>query len=242
MIPKNMYSDAIYRWNVVVGCKFDCVYCKPSFQRQMKRQKPTIDKNGKKRGCQKCYDYIPHVHEDRLTDDYCKKYFPKKIEEDQFIWIGSSGDISFIEDKYMERIFEIINQYSQLTFFFQTKSPIWFQKWDFPKNVVLGITLESNIHYPLISKAPKPWKRAADFFFVNYPRKRITIEPILEFDYNKLFTWIRDIKPEIVYIGYNTKNCKLPEPPLEKVQMFISSLRRITKVKEKLMRRAWNEK
>ena len=41
-MTSNMYEDAIYRWNVFVGCEFDCAYCKKSFKAQMKRQKHMI--------------------------------------------------------------------------------------------------------------------------------------------------------------------------------------------------------
>lgn len=229
-----MYSDSVYQWNVWVGCgfKLKCVYCKKSFQAQMRRQ---IN------NCEKCGNYIPHFHEDRITKEYCDKHFPKKIEGDEFIWVGSSGDISFIDDHSMFEILETIREYPHLTFFFQTKNPKWFQFYDFPKNVILGITLESNIHYPLISSAPKPWKRAADFYFVCHPRKRVTIEPILRFDLRKLLAWVRDINPEIVYIGYDSRKNNLPEPPLHKVEAFMYELRMITKVKEKLIRKAWDE-
>ena len=43
----NMYSDSVFQWNCFVGCYFNCSYCIPSFQRQMKRQMPTIDVNGR---------------------------------------------------------------------------------------------------------------------------------------------------------------------------------------------------
>lgn len=232
----NMYGDAKI-WNCFVGCEFNCGYCKPSFQAQMKRQMPVIDKNGKKRGCRDCYDYIPHFHKDRLW-----KKLPK-TEGDQFIWVGSSGDISFIEDNDMEMILQKIEVNPDKTFFFQTKNPIWFDNWEFPKNVLLGITLESDIHYPEISRCPKPWQRAVDFYFTIHPRKVITIEPILKFGFSRLLGWIRDIRPERVYIGYNSKpkRCKLPEPSLGKVKELIYELKRFTKVKEKTMREAWDE-
>lgn len=226
MIKTNMYEDAI-TWNIFVGCKFNCLYCKKSFQAQMRRQI---------HNCELCGEYIPHFHKDRLW-----KRLPK-TEGDQFIWVGSSGDISFIEDEDMGMILEKIDINSNKTFFLQTKNPIWFDKWDFPENVILGITLESNIPYPEISEAPKPWKRAVDFYFTDHPRKFITIEPILKFNFATLYGWIRDISPERVYIGYDSKKNKLPEPSLGKVREFIKDLRKITKVKEKLLRKGWDEK
>lgn len=235
-----MYEDAIYRWNVFIGCKFDCIYCKKSFKAQMKRQKPVIDKNGKKRGCQKCYDYEPHFHEERLNINFDKKSLQTK--GDEFIWVGSSGDISFCKFFDFQKILNKIKEYPNRTFFFQTKNPIWFRKWEFPENVLLGMTLESNIHYPKISRALDPWRRTSQFLWVKHPRKSITIEPILEFDFHNLYIWIKSIKPERVYIGYDSKKNNLPEPPLEKVLKFIKELRmsRI-KVKEKLMREAWDQ-
>jgi hypothetical protein len=184
--------------------------------------------------CEKCGNYIPHFHEERLN-----KKLPK-TEGDQFIWVGSSGDISFIEDTQFQMILDKIREYPEKTFFLQTKNPEWYDGWVFPVNVLLGITLESDIHYPDISEAPKPWKRASDFYFINHPRKVITIEPILKFNIKKLFTWIRDIRPERVYIGYDSKKNQLPEPTYQETMDLINNLRKITVVKEKLIRESWD--
>ncbi len=235
MTKSNMYDDAIYRWNVFVGCEFDCIYCRKSFQAQMKRQKHMIDKNGRERGCQECYDYKPHFHLDRLYNKL------PKTTGDQFIWVGSSGDISFIDDSWMLLILKRITECPDRTFFFQTKDPMWFQEWEFPDNVILGITLESNRHYPKISKASAPYVRFKAFSIINHPRKSVTIEPILKFDFINLYGWIMELYPERVYIGYDSKKNNLPEPSLEKVRKLIINLKRLTKVKEKLMRKAWDE-
>jgi hypothetical protein len=40
----NMYADA-KTWNPFKGCRFDCTYCVPSFQRQAKRQMHLCSKN-----------------------------------------------------------------------------------------------------------------------------------------------------------------------------------------------------
>ena len=230
-MPKesNMYKEAI-PWNVFVGCRFQCEYCPPSFQRQMKRQEPGIDKNGKKRGCQMCYDYVPHFHPERLDKG------PLSAKEDQFIWVGSSGDISFIEYPNMLKILKKIEKYPDRTFFFQTKNPSFFHKFIFPVNVILGITLESDIYYREISKAPFTYERAYSFELLDFPRKFVTIEPILEFNFSVFLGWIQEINPERVYIGYDTKNCGLPEPSPLKVKKLINELSRFTKVKTKYMK------
>ena len=217
----NMYTDSVKQWNVFVGCNFDCVYCRKSFQAQMKRQKPMLDKNGKKRGCQQCYDYEPHFHEERLNDRL------PKTSGDEFIWVASSGDISFIEYPNMLKIREKIEEYPDRTFFFQTKNPFFFRTYLFPKNVVLGITLESNRVYNGISNAPLPYARVYNFLKVDFPRKFITIEPIIEFDFNIFLGWIKDINPERVYVGYDTKKNNLPEPSLEKTMKLIYALEKL---------------
>ena len=33
----NMYELSVKSWNPFVGCEHDCVYCRSSFQRQLKR-------------------------------------------------------------------------------------------------------------------------------------------------------------------------------------------------------------
>lgn len=185
--------------------------------------------------CGLCGLYIPHFHEKRLS-----KRLPQ-TKGDEFIWVGSSGDISFIKDEDMEKILKVIKKHPKKIFFFQTKNPIWFDNWEFPKNVILGITLETNIFNPKISRAPKPQQRARDFYFIEHPRKFITVEPIMRFTFSMLLSWIRDIRPERVYIGYDSKNNNLQEPNLGKVRELIYELKKITKVKEKLIRRSWYE-
>lgn len=243
---QNMYEDAKHRWNVITGCEFDCIYCKKSFQLQMKRQKPVIDKNGKKRGCQSCYDYTPHFHPERLNNS-----LPRTFRH-EFIWACSSGDIAFAKEEWIHQVLERIAQLSDRTFFFQSKDPSCFKKYEFPSNVMLGITLETNgimffeedgskkMMYEEICKAPIPRQRWQDFLNLDFDRKIVTIEPILQFDVNVLVRWMRMLDPIRIYVGYDTKKSNLPEPSLTKTKQLIHELRRFTIVKEKLLREKWS--
>ena len=229
----NMYQDSVKQWNVVAGCLYSCNYCYPSFRRQMKRQKPTIDKNGKDRGCEKCYRYLPHFHEERL-----KQPLPR-TKGDEFIWVCSSGDISFAKSEWMIKILERVKELSNRTFFFQTKNPIVFNKYNFPKNCLLGITLETNRNngYNFISNAPLPSKRFKDFLNVDFDRKVVTIEPILQFDHDIFVMNIKKLNPERVYIGYDTKKNNLLEPTVQETIKLYGELKRFTKVKLKYIKR-----
>ena len=78
---------------------------------------------------------------------------------------------------------------------------------------------------------------------LNHLRKIVTLEPILDFDVKVLVSWIKEINPEVVYVGYDShpKN-NLPEPPKLKVESFISKLKELgIKVRIKEFRKAWWE-
>jgi len=182
-----------------------------------------------KHNCIKCYNYEPHYHPERLYQSL------PKTRGDEFIWCCSSGDISFAEEEWIDKIIERIKELPDRTFFFQTKDPSCFYKYSFPDNVILGITLESNRDY-LITKAPFPWQRYNDFMRLDFERKIVTIEPIMQFDLDLFVDWIRDIAPIRVYMGYDTKKSDLPEPKLSEFLELWSELNRFTNVKSKLIR------
>ena len=99
-----MYEENRRSLNAYVGCKFNCVYCKPSFQRQMKRQKNR---------CRLCYDYAPHFHSERLLKP------PPKTVGDQFIFFPSSADLAFATLFEMCDMIEYAKKYSDRQFLMQ---------------------------------------------------------------------------------------------------------------------------
>ncbi len=215
-----MYSDSVKQWNVFVGCEYDCHYCRKSFQAQMKRQK---------HNCDDCYTYTPHFHPERLRQSL------PKTTGDEFIWACSSGDITFAKKEWIEQILDRIRELPFKTFFFQSKNPKCFRDYKFPKNVLLGTTIESNRIYKTISKAPIINNRLWDFKDIKHPRKVVTIEPIMDFDYWTLRRWIYSLHPERVYVGYDTKKSGLEEPPFSKTVQLITTLGNFTKVKLKYL-------
>ncbi len=210
----NMYAGT-KTWNPFKGCEFDCVYCTPSFQRQSKRQKNL---------CGDCYTYTPHCHEDRLG----------KIPSAQIIFVCGNADISFCPPDFTRRIIGRIKQHNRRsqpkTYYFQSKKPECFEPFleEFPDNVILLTTLETNrdAGYEAISKAPVPSVRYQQFKALDHPRKVLTIEPVLDFDLKTFAKWICDVRPEYVWIGFNSKpeSVRLPEPTEDKVQKLIQRL------------------
>lgn len=240
-MSSRMYEENRKSLNWFVGCGHDCVYCKPSFQRQMKRQG---------RRCQKCYDYEPHAHLERLMKA------PPRTKAGEFIFFPSSGDPAFATLAELDKALIYVEKYSapaiRRDFLTQSKDPLCFLlNRRFPDNLILGTTIETNKtvfntpsylkFYHQISDAPHPLRRYLTFMHVQHDRKEVTIEPILQFHLATLTSWIKRINPEFVYVGYDNHKCRLPEPTLAETQKLIDELEKITEVRIKTLRPAWYE-
>ena len=224
----NMYKLSVKQWSPFKGCKFECSFCKKSFQLQAKRQK---------RRCPECGDFIPHTHPERLDHSLPNtKYM-------QFIFACASSDITFCPTDYLEEIAAVMKKNSNKNFLIQSKDPATFNRVKWSKNVILGTTIETNDDeiYKGISSAPSPSQRYADFTKIEHPLKMVTIEPVIDFDLDILLKWMQDIKPCMIWLGYDTKNCNLPEPSVSKVKKlhwelskagFVVILKKIKKEEE----------
>jgi hypothetical protein len=140
--------------------------------------------------------------------------------------------------KIIEKVNAKADKYLEI--YWQTKNPQCLNQYlpVFPKNSVLLKTLETNLDagYEMVSSAPPPSTRAIAFASLPWPRKMITIEPIMDFDQDIFIEWISGIRPSAVWIGFNSKNSSLSEPPLQKVLDFIKEIKgRSFEVREKKM-------
>jgi hypothetical protein len=229
----HMYEEVVKTWNPHVGCLHKCIYCIPSFQKQAKRQKNK---------CQLCYQYVPHFHEERL-----KQPLPKS----GLVFACDLGDICFATHEQRELIINRMKDYPNTTFLLQSKNPKCFLEHDFPNNVILGTTIESNqvcfntpsqyTRYTEISNALFPRARVYYMMRSTHLRKAITIEPILDFNFKTMIDWVKWIEPEIVWVGYDNWNYHLPEPRVKKFDYFVYELSKLTKVIVKTRRKAWYE-
>jgi len=193
-------------WNPFKGCEFDCSYCGPTFKAQAKRQK---------HNCTECYNYVPHYHPERLV----------KIPSVQTVFVCGNADVKFCDTDFLKKIIEAIRKHrnKEKTFYLQSKEPACLEPvLDLlPENVILVTTLETNRDkgYDLVSKAPSPSVRYKQFMKLDYPRKVVTAEPIMDFDLNVFAQWIIKINPEYLWLGLNSheKSVRLPEPSPEKL-------------------------
>lgn len=211
---ERMYSGT-KTWNPFKGCEFGCTYCIPSFQRQAKRQK---------QNCLDCYHYRPHYHEERLS----------RIPSADIVFVCGNGDISFCEPDFTRRIIDHIKRHNGRSphkrYYFQSKQPEYLEQFldDFPSNVILVTTLETNrdAGYEEVSRAPGPSERYQQFKDLDWPQKVVTVEPIMDFDFEVFSRWLVDLNPLYVWIGFNSrpKEVHLPEPSRERTQQLIEYL------------------
>lgn len=219
-MTSNMYPNT-RTYNGFLGCNFDCVYCEKSFKRVLRRV-------GRNIGCDKCYNYVPHTHPERLN----------KIPSSPIVFVFGQGDIYFCPEYFVRKTFKAIDAHKPRkpkTYYFQSKAPSVFNfylKW-FNENddkVILLTTLETNRDegYRNSSKALHPTMRFWDFLDLEYSRKVVTIEPVLDFDHEEFVSWMKRLRDqgtlEYVWFGYDSKNCGLPEPSIEKAQAFVDAL------------------
>lgn len=235
MKPKsNMYKLSVKQFNPYVGCKFGCPYCIPSFQRNLKRWA--------KAKCIDCYNYKPHMHPERLTQRMPRTGYM------QFIFVCSSGDVAFCPTPYLVTILKKIEHWSDRTFLLQSKDPYTFKRVEeyLPRNLIIGTTIETNLEVPwkkLNCKAPPPDQRWRDLMAINHEQKMVAVEPVLDFRQRIMVEWMEQLKPVMIWLGYDSKNCKLPEPSLWKTkQLHYALASRGFTVNLKTMRKAWWEK
>lgn len=214
--PSRMYAET-KTWNPFKGCGFGCSYCVPSFQAQAKRQK---------QNCSNCYKFIPHKHPERLP----------KIPNAPTVFVAGNGDISFCDPAFVRQIIAAIVKKNlkrpNQVYYFQTKRPEYLAQFigEFPPNVILVTTLETNRDegYGAVSKAPYPSKRHAQFKQLDWPHKVVTVEPAMDFDLDVFSEWLISLKPEYVWLGFNSrpKSVSLPEPSKEKMLALAGRLKK----------------
>ena len=200
----NMYKFVTHTWNAIKGqCIHNCDYCymKSNWNRFPKQRLFRLD-------------------EKTLKDN---------LGEDRFIFVGSSTDMfgDNVPKEWIIRVLEYCKKFPKNQYLFQTKNPKRFWEFvnDFPKDSLLCVTIESNRDYN-ITKAPNIKERVS--YMKNLPFKRmITIEPILDFDLNEFVDLIKEINPNWVNIGADSKRCDLKEPPKEKIEFLIKELSKI---------------
>lgn len=236
-----MFEFITDKWNPVIGCPHECRYCWARNQ------------------------IAPRAGWTDFIHPWLSKTQEPKFKDGEFVFVGDVCDL-FAENipvAWLQRIFEHIRKFPNVKFLFLTKNPATYVNLFliygdtthmnfspiygdiFPKNVVLGATIESNYNYPTLSKAPPQSKRLECMIelheFISAPLF-ISIEPILDFNLSEFCTQLCKLQPEQgIAIGYDNYGHHLPEPPLDKTMQLIDCLeQKGIKIWQKTLREKWN--
>jgi len=162
---------------------------------------------------------------------FVKEEMAVNLGEGNFIFVGSSTD-GWAYPVPSDWIIDTLGHCRKYNnrYLFQTKDPARFNMfldW-LPENYTLGTTIETNRDYKR-TQAPTPEARMMAMLSLPMP-KMVSIEPIMDFDPLILVDWIKQIAPEFVSIGADSKGHNLPEPSEIKTHELLERLRGITKV------------
>lgn len=182
-------------WNVWVGCDFHCTYCQARKMALTRLRNSPRYRDG----------FNPHLVEKELS---------RKFKPGDFVFVGYMGDISFASPPIIIDLCQRISEQPDVKFLFCTKNPSCYITWgtDFPDNLYLGATIETDRDYHELTKAPPPEERFMAMEALKHEHKFISIEPLMEFHLRTMVDWIKEIGPEIIEIGPDNYNNKLPEP------------------------------
>ena len=202
----NMYGFVTHTWNTIKGkCPHGCSYC---YMKRFGEQKPIrFDEK-----------------ELREFDRDMKKY-----GEGQFIFVGSSCDM-FAADIPAEWIIKTLDHCKKFdnTYLFQSKCPESFLDFGtcMPDKVVFCTTIETNRHYEnIMGQSPSPYNRARAMLELSeFCKTYVTIEPIMDFDLEKMVQLIMACGSSQINIGADSGGNKLPEPSTEKLRQLIVEL------------------
>jgi len=172
---KNKIGWCNTTWNPVWGCNNHCEYCYARKIANLRyRQMTEIEF---------CHhwkihptwawmgDYLSGLKDFKptfLRAQFDKK-FPKKAQK---IFVGSMSEIYYWEDRWLEKVLEKVKLYPQHIFQFLTRYPEVYDKYIFPKNCWLGVTITRE----------KDFERGIPYLFITSCNITfVSIEPILEY-------------------------------------------------------------
>lgn len=174
-----------------------------------------------------------------------------------FIFVCDMLDLfgRWVPNLYIIRVLNFCRDQKPTPFLLLTKNPeAYFHFFDnIPFNCYMGCTIESNRDYPELSRAPPQSKRLELMVKLSHAIYRnhilqqgrifISIEPILDFDYEPFVSKLLKMHPWAVAVGYDNYGNKLPEPSLVKTMQLIDRLEKagIT-VYRKTLREAHSER
>ncbi|MCJ7811720.1 DUF5131 family protein [bacterium] len=214
----NMYPWVGVTRNFIGGeCPHECVYCYvPSLGRRFSHIKMR-------------YSGEPFLIEKELS---------RNEGSGKMVFVQSCGDLCAkkIPSEWIWKVLNHCKAYPDNTYLIQSKNPERYLEFihNFPIHSILGTTIETNRQYHL-SKAPEIDERVR---YIKMMKDKgfdvmVSIEPVLDFDMEEFVQILRNISPNFISIGADSKGHGLPEPIRKKVKTLVEELQKLTEVRLK---------
>jgi len=172
---KNKIGGGTLTFNPCWGCLNNCPYCyarkinKRFWARMIEVERDYHFK--KHQSWAWTGDQLRDLHDFKPTflESQFYKKFPQKTQK---IFVGSMSEIYYWEDEWLEKVLEKVKQYPQHIFQFLTRYPEVYDRYIFPKNCWLGVTITKE----------KDFERGIPYLFITSCNITfVSVEPILEY-------------------------------------------------------------
>ncbi len=223
----NMYSWVTHVGKNYVGgqCPHGCIYC---YMKAMKKKYPVLKK----------------IYSGKLY--LIEKEFTENLGKGKTIFIQNCGDLfaEAVPKEWIIRVLKHCCQYPENKYLFQTKNPTRFREFIdyFPPKTILGTTIETNRENLHVSKAPDINQRVVAMIKIKSLKEifpcetMVNIEPVLDFDLDKMINIFICMEPNFISIGADSKakyHQPIEKPSYEKALLLIKELKKFSKVKIK---------
>ena len=196
---------ALWTWNPITGCKHDCDYC---YARDIANRRYEYLPKGQ--------EFDPFFYPERLTAPKNTKLPDLSQVDDpvqrlglQNVFVCSMADLfgKWVPEEWIRAVLDVVRENPQWNYLMLTKFPIRMSEFEYPDNVWLGTTVDSQ---GMVERAEKGFQRLRDSGFGGVTW--LSCEPMMErltFERLHLFDW--------VVMGGSSRSAQTPEykPPFE---------------------------
>jgi len=203
-----MFKSVGWTWNPVSGCDHGCAYC---WARMMTEQ-------------------YHRSFEPQFRESYLKDRMPN---DGSWIFVCSTGDLfcpGMKDDWIYKVLYRIQREKGNNKFLLTTKNPFSFLAFyleleKMKDKLILGTTIETNRDTPW-TKAPPTKERKEHLWTMRSSgfKTFLSLEPLADFDFNDLMSWIVAIDPAAVEIGLENYTHFTTRPPDTKIRNLKANL------------------
>lgn len=232
-----MFKSVSQTWNVMTGCLHACSYCWSRKLANGRLRKRYLENRNISMPLflpyEMTYGGVKHDGYDPYSDPFYPRIWPERMKKTfkpgVMVFVAAMGDImgEWWPTEWILYVLDRIRSFPRADFLLCSKNPERYLDFDFPDNVILGTTLETNRETWGYSWAAPPELRQHCLAANTHPRKLISIEPIMDMEVSVILDWVREISPEIVEVGADNYRNNLPEPVRWQVTALLDGLKAI---------------